>query len=154
MIKCLECGSEMRTTQEDTDYRHCGLDNVILKGINVRRCTQCSESEIVIPHILGLHRELARLVVTQNEELTPKHIKFLRKHMGLSTDGLAERLNLPEWVICNWEKGTAVPTWEQTKTIKLEALSEKPPKPYRSIPVKMPNYTLQHTNNTWLTDQV
>src|SRR5260370_42646785 len=47
MMKC-ECGTEMKSRKENYRYTESGLDNVILLGVEVRRCPSCGLSEVVL----------------------------------------------------------------------------------------------------------
>jgi hypothetical protein len=83
-LKCVECGSKMTSAREDWRYDESGLD-VVLGGIEVRRCARCHNVEPVIPNLPGLHRVLARFVATAPLSLGPKEFAFLAKYIEYSS---------------------------------------------------------------------
>src|SRR5256886_10747819 len=55
-----------------TLFRSCGLRNVTLVGIEIRRCSHCGNYEISLPHIEELHRFLARKVIEKTTRFTDR----------------------------------------------------------------------------------
>jgi len=61
--QCSDCGSDARVERGTYRFRESGLDNVVLKGIEMIKCPQCGNEDPVIPNLDGLLRTLALAVV-------------------------------------------------------------------------------------------
>jgi len=79
-IKCPNCGREQETFVGEYQYLESGLDNVIIDGIEILRCP-CGEHSALIPHIVGLHKTIAKGIIEQMRPLNEKEIRFLRKNI-------------------------------------------------------------------------
>ncbi len=91
-------------TKTDYHYTASGLDNVILKDLTV--ITDDSGEECVrIPNINGLHRALLLAVVTNEDALTPKELKFVRTELGLTQAALAALVDKDGQTVGRWERG-------------------------------------------------
>src|SRR5579883_463805 len=102
-MKCFECGTEMTSAHENYHYTACGLPNVTLKDIEVRRCPNCGDYEPLIPQIEDLHRVIAFAVATQPSRLSAAEIKFLRKYLGWSGADFAKRMGVSQETVSRWE---------------------------------------------------
>jgi YgiT-type zinc finger domain-containing protein len=91
-VRCLSCGKAVKSVRENHRYLESGLPNVLLVKVEMRRCPQCGEEELVIPKIEQLHRVLARAVAMNPERLTHQEVRFLRKYLGWSGADFAIRL--------------------------------------------------------------
>ena len=94
-MKCINCGSTMKSARENFKYEASGLPYVTLRMIEVRRCAKCGEYEVVIPRIEELHRAIALVLIVKPTRLTPEEIRFIRtyfdwtgaefaRHMGVT----------------------------------------------------------------------
>ncbi len=108
-MKC-ECGTEMKSRKENYRYTESGLDNVILLGVEVRRCRSCGRSEVVLPRLEELHRTIARTVATGSSPLRPQEIRFLRKYLGYSGADFARVIGVSPETLSRWENGKAEPS--------------------------------------------
>lgn len=102
-MKCIDCGNLMRTQKENYRYSECGLKNVTLIGIEVSRCPRCGNYEVSIPHIEGLHRLIARILIEKTTRLTGEEVRFLRKSLGWSGADFAENIGVAEETVSRWE---------------------------------------------------
>ncbi|MBW6512851.1 MAG: hypothetical protein K0A93_12200 [Desulfuromonadaceae bacterium] len=108
-MKCQRCEhGEFIETQENYHYRECGLDNVTLVGLNVRKCPECGNIMPLIPNIEGLHDALARAIINKDGALTPAEIVFLRKALGWSATDFARNMHCDRAQVSKWEHGTVV----------------------------------------------
>jgi len=87
---------------ENYNYLESGLDNVILKGIDVFRCS-CGEEVARIPSIGELHRLIGLKLVKKDSLLNGKEIRFLRKNIGVSAQKLARQMGVDNATISRWE---------------------------------------------------
>ena len=106
-MKCRQCEkAEMIEKKENHHYRECGLDNVTIVGISVRRCPSCGNVMPLIPSIEGLHDALAQAIIKKNGPLTPAEIVFLRKSLGWSGSDFARNMHCDRSQVSKWEHGT------------------------------------------------
>jgi len=94
----------MAARREDFDYRASGLP-VVLAPVEVRRCANCGETEVAIPHIEQLHRVIAETVIGKNTRLMPAEVKFLRKYLGWSGSDFARHIGVTPETVSRWENG-------------------------------------------------
>ncbi|HVU01659.1 MAG TPA: type II TA system antitoxin MqsA family protein [Polyangiaceae bacterium] len=102
-MKCEQCGGPVTVSHENYSYTASGLPNVTLVGVEVRRCTECGEHEVVIPKIEKLHRTIAMAVVGKKTRLTAEEIRFLRKYLGWSGADFARHMGVTPESISRWE---------------------------------------------------
>jgi putative zinc finger/helix-turn-helix YgiT family protein len=102
-MKCLDCGTAMETRRENYRYTESGLKGVTLKDIEVSRCPNCGYSEVSIPHVEGLHRAIARLLIEKPTRSTGEEVRFLRKILGLSGVDLARSMGVAPETVSRWE---------------------------------------------------
>lgn len=103
-MKCMQCGSPMKTKRENFLYGASGLP-VTLLGVEVSRCKKCGEFEVAIPRIEELHRVIAMEVIGKRARLAPAEIRFLRKVLGWSGADLARRIGVGVGAVSRWENG-------------------------------------------------
>jgi putative zinc finger/helix-turn-helix YgiT family protein len=101
---CRACGKAKMTSGEETyDYRECGLPNVVLVGVVVRRCPSCGHHELVLPRITELHRTIALAVIHKRARLSGAEVRFLRKSLGWSGVDFARHIGVDPSTVSNWE---------------------------------------------------
>jgi len=87
----------------DYHYTECGLDNVIIQGMENTEDNAGNET-ITIPAIGMLHQVIAKGVVTQPSKMGGRELRFLRTEMGLTQDELARVLKVTLLTISRWER--------------------------------------------------
>ena len=66
VMMCPECNqAEMKEQRENHRYVECGLDNIVLIDVMVRRCKHCGAHLVSIPRMAELHRTIA-LAIRRN----------------------------------------------------------------------------------------
>jgi len=115
--KCLHCGQTYQTMTGDYHYLESGLDNFWICGIEIYRC-ECGESA-AIPHLLEIHRTIAKCVIMQKIPLSGKEIRFLRKHMALKAIEFAKRLGVDNATVSRWENSREHPSDVADRVIRL-----------------------------------
>ena len=89
---------------EPLHYTVSGLENVwLLNGFVVEETPY--GRGVRIEDADGLHRELARAIVLDKAPMSGRELRFVRKLMGLSQNGLARLLGCSDQRIARWEKG-------------------------------------------------
>jgi putative zinc finger/helix-turn-helix YgiT family protein len=114
-MTCLPCGGKLAKKRENYRYTSCGLPNVTLVGVEVRRCGKCGDHEVVIPRIEELHRVLAAAIVRRASRLIPAEVRFLRKYLGYSGVDFAKVIGVSAESVSRWEnaKETMRPSVEK-----------------------------------------
>jgi putative zinc finger/helix-turn-helix YgiT family protein len=106
LMKCTQCDGAMKVTKDARHrYDESGLKNILLMGVEVRRCDECGEIEVAIPALEQLHQLLARTLILKHDRLTADEIRFLRKHLGLTGVGMAARMGVARETVSRWETG-------------------------------------------------
>lgn len=119
----------MLTKRATHDYGRV-LAGVVLLNVPVSRCTSCSEVEVSIPMIEDLHSKLAWKVVEKRGRLTPQEIRFLRKHLGLSSADFAAHMGTRPETISRWENGSAAMGVVADRLLRMMVVHAEPAKDY------------------------
>lgn len=133
--KCPKCRAEaMRVESGPLRYESGGLPHVVLMGVETGRCGQCGAEVLSIPRIAQLHDAIAVVLATKPTRIAPLEARFLRKHLGLSTEDLAARMGVARETVSRWESPrSAQPTGGAAeRLLRLMALRERPVEEYPS----------------------
>lgn len=125
----MACGERMLTKRGAYDYGRV-LPGVVLHNIPISRCTNCYETEVSIPRIEDLHRKLAWKLVEKKGRLTPREIRFLRKHLGLSSADFAAHMGTRPETVSRWESGSAAMGEVADRLLRLMVVLADPVKDY------------------------
>ena len=106
-MKCKRCGKAVRAKREAFHYTACGLPDVTLLNVEVRRCAACGGQSVAIPRIEELHRLIALAVARKGARLTPAEIRYLRKYLGLSGRDFAAKIGVAPATVSRWESDAA-----------------------------------------------
>lgn len=130
-MKCDECGGRM-TTEANAVRRYDvgGLPHVELHGIEASRCAECGREEVAIPRMAQLHRVLAEAFVKQQRNLAPVEVRFLRKHVGLSTADFAQRMGVTRETVTRWETGAVSMGAQADRLLRLLVVTHEPTESY------------------------
>lgn len=102
--KCRSCSkAEMATRVETYRYTESGLPNVVLVGVEVRRCPACGHHEVVLPRVTDLHRTIALAVIRKRTRLSGPEVRYLRKYLGWSGADFARHVGVDPSTVSNWE---------------------------------------------------
>jgi putative zinc finger/helix-turn-helix YgiT family protein len=109
MNQCTVCGGAMgnRKSTMDKPYRYemSGLDNVFLAGIEVRFCSGCGVEVPIIPRMAELHQKIAKFLLSKQDLLNGKEIKFLRKNAGIPQNEFAALIEIDASHLSRVENG-------------------------------------------------
>lgn len=101
---CRECGgARMTSSEENYHYEECGLPDVVLLGVQVRRCPACEHHELVLPRIAELHRTIAHAIIHKPARLSGAEVRFLRKYLGWSGADFARHMGVDPSTVSHWE---------------------------------------------------
>jgi len=101
-IKCPNCGRKQDTFIGEYKYLESGLDNVIIRGIEIFQCS-CGEHSAFIPQIMEIHRAIAKCLIEQTRPLAGREMRLLRKNMGMKAIELAKFLGVDKATVSRWE---------------------------------------------------
>jgi len=103
--ECSDCRKEARVERGTYRFRESGLDNVVLKGIEMIRCSACGNEDPIIPNLDGLLRVLAVAIVTSRLPLSGAEVRYLRKYLEMSGEQFARILHTDKSTLSKWETG-------------------------------------------------
>ena len=104
-MKCHECGGPISVVRKDYAYLESGLSNILVRGVEVRRCRKCGNEDVAIPRIRQLHRAIALALLRKKARLAPPEVRFLRKHLGWSQEDFARTFGVRPETVSRWETG-------------------------------------------------
>lgn len=117
---------DMEPAAKPFHYTMSGLSNVwLVNGFHEEQTPYGRGIRVVDAD--GLHRVLAHVIVSDKAAMTGPELRFVRKLMGLSQNGLSRLLGCSDQRVARWEKGQTVfePTAERlTRMIVREWLGE------------------------------
>ena len=125
-MKCLQCGSQMVSRRENYKYADSGLTGVTLVNVEVRRCPQCGEYEVVIPRIEELHRLIALALTRKPARLAPAEIRFMRKYLGWSGADFAAHIGATPETVSRWEQGRKAMGVQADRLLRLMVVHREP----------------------------
>src|SRR5215203_2238863 len=100
--KCRTCGkTEMTARTETYLYTESGLPNVVLVGVEVRRCSSCGHHELVLPRIAELHRTITHAIIRKPFRLSGLEVRYLRKYLGWSGVDFARHVGVDPSTVSN-----------------------------------------------------
>ena len=95
-MQCPSCDSKRQMKVETVvhKFKESGLDNIVLHGVKQYRCAQCGEVLYDLGDVNQLNRLIADILLRKKELLTGQEIRFLRTHIGYSSEMFARILGL------------------------------------------------------------
>lgn len=85
-------------------YTECGLDNVLIEGMNVL-VDDGETKSATIPNINALHRVIALGIVLKHSGMNGKELRYLRTEMGMTQAQMAQVVHREPLTISRWERG-------------------------------------------------
>jgi DNA-binding transcriptional regulator YiaG len=103
----------------------------------VTHCPACGLEDITIPRIEQLHRVLATHFINQTRALAPIELRFLRKHIGLSTSDFAVCMGVSRETVSRWETGNKPMGAQADRLVRLLVATSMPITDYAAKDVLM-----------------
>lgn len=103
--ECSCCGELIRSHLGNHRYDESGLSNVVLQAVEIADCTNCGNTDVIIPRLAKVHQAIAAALTNSPARLAGDQLRFLRKHLGLSGDELGNFLHTDKTKISKWERG-------------------------------------------------
>ncbi len=106
-MKCIMCDNKQNLKRQavTVKYKDCGLDNVVLHGVELFRCDRCGESYYGYGDVERLHQLIAGILIRKRALLNGKEIRFLRTYLGYSGTMFAELTGYTKESISRMENG-------------------------------------------------
>ena len=79
------------------------MHNVVLKNIEVIKCSHCGNEDPIIHRMADLMKQIAQALVEKPYALTGAEIRFLRKYLGMNGADFASLLHSDKTVLSRWE---------------------------------------------------
>ncbi len=157
---CPFCEGILSKRVVDHHYKASGLPYVWLESVVVRTCMGCEEGGgVEIPDLVGLHTVLADYLIHRKVRFESFEIRFLRKTLGWSSKGFAEKMGVTPETASRWEAGALNMAESHDRLLRLYVAEEKQIENYSihdteglAEPRKTPQLpvTLQHRKNHWI----
>ena len=80
-MKCRKCKEKMTKTADDHRYRESGLENVVLKGIDIFRCN-CGERIVSVPRVPELNALIGENLIRKDSPPGRKRNPVSQKEHG------------------------------------------------------------------------
>ena len=162
-MNCAECGSDKVIAEPNAVIRYDigGLHHVMVRGVEKRRCEVCGAESVKIPRIGQLHRVLADFFIRQPRSLAGAEVRFLRTHLGLSTQDFAHRIAVTRETVSRWENDKEHMGEQTDRLLRALVNSHEPSKNYvlddllRDLPgtlespAKPKAVSVQNAANVW-----
>jgi len=101
---CRECRGAVHREVKDYRFDESGLDNVILRNIEVDVCPECGDSPRIY-RIEDVFLTIAAGLIAKPFELAGKEVRFLRKTLEVGVEGFARKLGIDRSHLSRIENG-------------------------------------------------
>lgn len=157
MTKCTECGDVVKVVGTTHRYAESGLPDVVLHGVEIRKCKACGEEEVAIPDLVGLHQCIAANLVVRKSALTGAELRFLRQFLGHSSKDFAKILGVAAETVTRWQTSERAVPPAVDRLVRVLVMHSEPRTDYtdkmlatiKPDPPKRPRLSLRHRGNTW-----
>lgn len=123
---CRACNGEMQLVRRDYPFRESGLENVLLKDIEVLVCGQCGSSAPRIPRLNDLMRTIVVATIAKPSELDGAEVRFLRKFMDETIEQFARKLGVHRSHLSRVENGSLAISKQTDRLVRTLVLVHKP----------------------------
>ena len=121
-IDCLECGEALRAVRKDYLFVESGLDNVVLKNVEMLVCNRCKTETPRLFRLNDLMRTIARALIIKPYKLEGQDVRFLRKFLGLGNEAFAAILDVDKSHLSRVENGAMPVSAAVDHLVRLVAL--------------------------------
>jgi len=123
---CRACAGEMQLLYKDYQFKESGLDNVILKNIEVLVCKQCGSIVPRIPRLNDLMRTIVVAMIAKPSGLEGTEVRFLRKFMDETIEQFARKLGVNRSHLSRIENGSLAVSKQTDRLARTLVLVHKP----------------------------
>jgi YgiT-type zinc finger domain-containing protein len=100
---CTNCGKPARKTHGNHLFRECGLNNIVLKDIDIIKCDECGNEDPIVTKINSVMKTIALALINKPYPLCGEEIRYLRKYLGMSGDTFSNYIHTDKSVLSRWE---------------------------------------------------
>ena len=132
-IHCGNCDYDKALKGKKTKMKYdvSGLDYVTLDSVTVYTCPHCAEKFYDFGNVEKLNATIAEYIATQEEPLSGKEIRFIRKFLGYDTTMFAkEMLKIKTETLSRMENEKQECSETLDQFIKVLALTKRPDRNY------------------------
>lgn len=101
--RCSNCDKDARRVRGNYLFRESGLNNVVLKNIEIIKCRHCGNQDPIIHRMADIMKQIAQALVEKPFALAGEEIRFLRKYLGMNGATFASFLHTDKTVLSRWE---------------------------------------------------
>lgn len=123
-LRCSHCSKRAKVVHGNYRFKESGLDNVVLCGIEILKCSQCKNEDPIIPAMNDLFRTIALALAAKPYGLAGEEVRFLRKHMGMIGDGFCRLLHVDRTTLSKWETNDDPVGAQSDLAIRMLAMAE------------------------------
>lgn len=117
---CPNCGSkDVLINRGEHKFTESGLDNIILKNVEIEKCNTCGEKVVFIPKPKQLLKIIGEQIILNPNRLSSSEIKFLRKNIYLKINEFAKIMGVNRATVSRWENKHCTPTGPEDRLIRL-----------------------------------
>ena len=125
MSFCSECGGPMKRVRKDYRLVESGLENVILRDIEVDVCPKCGDSPRIY-RINEVFLTIAAGLIAKPFELTGREVRFLRKTLEVGIEDFARKLGVDRSHLSRLENGALTISRQTDRLVRTLALLHRP----------------------------
>jgi len=123
---CRECGGKAKVVRKNYRFTECGLENILLKNIEVVVCAKQKCESPRIPQHEDLMRTIAVALIDKPSELAGDEIRFLRKYLGEGSEHFAQMLGVDRSHLSRIENGQLPVSRQTDRLVRMLALVHEP----------------------------
>ena len=123
---CRECGGNAKIVRKDYRFAECGLNNVLLRDVEVVVCAKCRSQWPRIPNHDDLMRTIAVALIDKPFELAGDEVRFLRKYLGQGSAAFARMLGIDRSHLSRIENGAMEISRQTDRLVRTVALIREP----------------------------
>lgn len=123
-VLCSNCSQPAKVVHGNYQFKESGLENIVLCGIELVKCSHCGNEDPIIPGMDDLFRTIALALVTKPYRLAGEEVRFLRKYMGLTGDGFSRLLHIDKTTLSKWENNDDPVGTQSDLAIRMLAMSQ------------------------------
>lgn len=102
---CSNCGKDARVIRGSYPFKEIGLRNVVLKGIQIAKCSHCGNEDPLLPRMNHLMKVLTQAVLRKPSSLSGEEVRFLRHYLRMTGEQFARLLHVDRTTLSKWENG-------------------------------------------------
>jgi YgiT-type zinc finger domain-containing protein len=123
---CRECGGNAKIVRKDYLFKESGLNNILLKDIEVVSCAKCKSESPRIPNHDDLMRTIAVALIDKPTELAGDEVRFLRKYLGEGSTPFAQMLGIDRSHLSRVENRAMAISRQTDRLVRTLALVHEP----------------------------